>query len=634
MKRLVIGVIGHVDHGKTALVRALTGTETDRLPEERRRGISIALGFAVLAVPGGEIDLVDMPGHERFVRTMVSGATGIGAALLVVAANEGVMPQTREHVAIAGLLGVKRVLVAVTKADLAEPGPAGVAAAALARDAGLEVTGMMPVAALTGGGLEALREGLSHLLAVAEPPVETGLAFLAIDRAFSVPGHGTVVTGTLRGGAMAVGDALEIRPGGVAVRVRGLQVHSAKVTRAAPGQRVAVNLRGVDADTVGRGVALAMPGMVGEGAWLSVMFDATAPLRNGAVLHVLLGTAEIEARLRLLDRDELLANDSAPAQLRCRMPVSIPARSRFIVRVPSPAITVGGGMVLDPDATRLRRHATPAIAWLRALAEGTDIAAQELVRAGAQGVALARLQRLTGLAPDRVVAGLCGAVIAGPLVVTTGALAEVEAAIRRILQAEPDGLSRDALSARLPGVSGAVLDHLLPSLRAQRSDPGTPRARVAPGLLRPSARNDGIRQTNGRIALVRPEQELDHAVADAARASALADTLRRAGLQTPDPTTLDHSTKRTLDRLVRDGVVLRLHDKVQKREVLFHRDAVEAARRVLAPLLGPPGLLVAEAGAALGVSRKYSVPLLEYLDATGFTRRVGDRRVARQPPPS
>jgi len=228
MRRLVMGVIGHVDHGKTALVRALTGTETDRLPEERQRGISIALGFAVLALEDAEVDLVDMPGHERFVRTMVSGATGIGAALLVVAANEGVMPQTREHVDIAGLLGVRRAVIAISKAELVSPDQAAAVcreAAKLAAAAGLQAGAPVPVSALTGQGLDTLTGAIAALLNSTALPEDAGLPWLPIDRAFSVSGHGTVVTGTLRRGTLTVGDEIEILPGGTPARVRELQVH-------------------------------------------------------------------------------------------------------------------------------------------------------------------------------------------------------------------------------------------------------------------------------------------------------------------------------------------------------------------------------------------------------------------------
>src|SRR4051794_9506987 len=282
MRRLVVGVIGHVDHGKSALVRALTGIDTDRLPEEKRRGISIALGFAHVTADGVALDLIDMPGHERFVRTMIAGATGIHAVLLVVAANEGTKPQTREHVDIAGLLGLRQAVIAVTKTA---PAPAeqceaiASEAAALVTRAGLQAGRPVHTAALHGHGIDALRTALAAI--EAESPAANGIAFLPIDRAFSVAGHGTVVTGTLRGGAMGQGDPLELLPERRPARVRALQVHGARVTTALPGQRVAVNLREIQPDEVPRGAALAAAGLLTPSSWLTVQLravDSAPPL--------------------------------------------------------------------------------------------------------------------------------------------------------------------------------------------------------------------------------------------------------------------------------------------------------------------------------------------------------------------
>ena len=268
-------MIGHVDHGKTALVRALTGTETDRLAEERRRGISIVLGFAYLEVPGrGVLDLVDVPGHERFVRAMVAGATGIGAVLLVVAANEGARPQTLEHLAIARLLGVRRGVVAVTKADLVSPEEAEAAATAAGRLAaevgGLSGARVVLTSAVTGRGVGELRAALADLLASTPEPEDEGFFHLPVDRAFAVAGFGAVVTGTLRRGTIAAGDEVELLPAGLRARVRGLQVHGLPVERAGPGRRVAVNLRGLKAADLSPGWSLATPGMVARARWLDV----------------------------------------------------------------------------------------------------------------------------------------------------------------------------------------------------------------------------------------------------------------------------------------------------------------------------------------------------------------------------
>jgi selenocysteine-specific elongation factor len=616
--RLLLGVIGHVDHGKTALVRALTGMETDRLPEEKRRGISIALGFAHLALSGAVADLIDMPGHERFVRTMISGATGIDAVLLVVSAAEGIKPQTREHVDIAGLLGVRQAVVAVSKTDLVSPAQArsvGREAAALARAAGMTVGPPVLTSAVTGAGLDGVRDAIGAVLLSASDMSEVGFPYLPIDRAFSLAGHGTVVTGTLRRGSISVGNELVAIPSGETVRVRGLQVHGTSVATASPGQRVAVNLRGTELTSVPRGSALSLGGLLGPSAWISVQLRSvtTAPvLPTGALLRCLFGTEEMESRLRLLDRDALQPGDTAPAQLHCASPVWVPARETFILRQLSPPATVAGGVVLDPETVRHRRHAPGVLARLHALATATaaDIVQQETERAGEAGIALTRLARIAGVAPARAAALLPGAVLLRGQAVMPEALDAVAARLPRALQAHPDGLSREALGRLLPGVGAAVLDEAATRL----------------------ARSGVLRQERGLIRVYQATRERSQADADTALAIVMMDALRKAGLTPPDPGTLapDPRAKRLLDRLVREGAVVRTTDRVQKRDIFFHPDAVEAARRRLAPLLTEPGLLVKEAGEALGISRKFSVPLLEHLDAIRFTRRVADRRVLAQ----
>ncbi len=645
MTRRLLGVIGHVDHGKTALVRALTGIETDRLPEEKRRGISIALGFAHFVAGDATVDLIDMPGHERFVRTMVSGATGIGAVLLVVAANEGIQAQTVEHIEIAALLGLRQTVLAVTKRDLATPERLAEVtrdSLALARSAGLEVAETVAVSAVRGDGVEALRAALARLPGA--DAREWGYPWLPVDRAFSIAGHGTVVTGTLRRGAIASGDELVLSPSGEAVRVRGLQVHGAKVASAGVGQRVAVNLRAVSTGETARGVALTRPGALPPASWLSVRLravpSAAGPLRDGARLRLLAGTLEVEASLRLLDRHELAPGETASAQLHCAEPVAVPAREAFILRSPSPARTVAGGVVLDPQASRLRRRDPAALERLERLAAETPerLVAREVADAGAAGRPVLALARLSGLSPDRVAAtlsdkasgdkalgdkaagpqgpasaGTGAVVIARGVAVARAALDAVGARVPALLAEAPDGMARERLLAALPGVSGPVLEESLSRLAAS-------------GVLR---------LAGGLVAPVRAAFERDRADRDRVGAAALAERVRQAGLSAPDTRDFaaDPVLRRLADRLVREGVLVRASDRVQKRELLFHRDTVEAARLRLAPLLAEgAGLLVSDAGAALGVSRKFSVPLLEHFDQIGFTRRVADRRQLAQRP--
>ena len=613
MIRGVFGVIGHVDHGKTALVRALTGIETDRLPEERRRGISIALGFAHLPIGDAVIDLIDMPGHESFVRTMVAGATGIDAALLVVGANEGIRPQTVEHAEIAGLLGLRRAVIAVSKCDLvpAEAAQAVAAeAAALLHRVGLAAGPPAFVSALDGSGLADLRAALMGAITGSPLPRAEGVAVLPIDRVFSVAGHGTVVTGTLRGAAVTPGDTLTLWPGERAVRVRGTQVHGARVSRAMPGERVALNLRDVALDQVRPGSVLAAPGALSESRWLSVTLRAipgAPPLANAARLRALLGTADVGVRLRLLDRDALEPGETCLAQLHCAHPIAVPARERVILRLPSPARTVAGGVVIEPETVRLRRRNPAVLAWFERLVPLTPaaIVAAASERAGAAGTSVQHLARAGALPPARVAALLAGAafVARDGLVVSRPALDALLGRIRELVTPEPR--TREQLAEALPGVGRAVLEVALSQL-------------LAAGTLG---------EAQGRIGERRAGAEQDRARAEAALRAELAEALRRGGLAPPDmPAGAEQ--KRALDRLIREGTVVRAPDPAQKRVVLFHRDAIDDARRRLMPLLAqPPGMLVSDVGAALGISRKFSVPLLEHLDQIRFTRRIRDRRL-------
>ncbi len=614
-------MIGHVDHGKTALVRALTGMETDRLPDEQRRGISIALGFAHLSTDGHDIDLIDMPGHERFVRTMVSGATGVGAVVVVVAANEGIKPQTIEHIDIAALLGVRRAAPVITKADLVSPDAAiarGEEVERLLTAYGFESERPVITSATTGAGLEALRGTLARL-AQATPPPDDGFPYLPIDRVFSITGHGTVATGTLRRGPLGVDDTLVIAPGETPVRIRGLQVHGRAVETAWPGQRVAVNLRGIPQDAVARGLALAPPDLLSSSSWLSVEVSCVASgpaLKTNARLRLLFGATDVEVRLRLLDRQTLEPGARAVAQLHAVTRLSAPARERFILRLPSPAQTVAGGVVLDPDARRLRRG-DPALSadlepWIGATPE--EIIAAAIASSDRTGVTLTRLARVSGLSQTRVEAALAaaGAVRTGARALSRHAFDALVADVLRLMveqaETQPNGLARRRLGLLTPGVGAEPLDAAIAAL-------------VAAGRLR---------QDGGAVRLApRAADEQARARQDEAMAARLGEAFRVAAFTPPD-TAVAASTpaaKRGLDRLLRDGVIVRTYDRVQKRELLFHRDTIAEARQRLTPLLAEPGLLVKDAGAVLGISRKYSVPLLEYLDTIQFTQRVGDRRI-------
>ena len=412
-------------------------------------------------------------------------------------------------------------------------------------------------------GIGELRQALRALAEHQHSRPADGSTWLPIDRAFAISGHGPVVTGTLRGAPLSPGDALELLPSRRKVRVRALQVHGAAITSAEPGQRVAVNLRGVEMGQLARGMALAAAGALEAADWLTLALRSVpgAPLlKNGARMRALFGTQEAEARLRLLDRDVLEPGASCFAQLRLASPAAIPAGEHVILRRASPALTLAGGRVLEPEAHRLRRNDGTVLDWLELLRDGSpeEVIAAEVTRAGEAGTTVQSLARLTALAPARV---------------------------EELLRALPVAVSR----------AGAV-------------EP------------------QEAAQSRKRLAL-RPDPEC--AREDAERATKIAETLRLAGLTPPLPKQIvvDACAHRAVEMLLRDGTLIRAVDRDKGKELLFHRDAIAGARAVLAPLLAE-GMLVSEIAAALGISRKFCMPLLGHLDTIRFTRREGDRRLA------
>lgn len=617
MRHALVGVLGHVDHGKTALVRALTGTETDRLPEERARGISIVLGFARLGAPcGAELDLVDVPGHERFVRAMIAGATAMRGALLAVDAAEGVRAQTVEHAEIAATLGIRRGIVAVTRADRTTPeqvARAAEEARALTRRLGLGDWPVLPTSALTGQGVPELAAALGTLAGTPEPDVEG--SWMPLDRAFSLPGAGTVVTGALRRGVLRLGEEVEILPGRRPARIRGLQMRGRAVAEAVAGRRVAVALRGVERGAVAPGNALAAPRLLAVATRLDVrltlLASAQRPLARGEALRLLLGTAEVSARLHLLDREAVAPGEAAVAQLRLDAPLAAPVREPFVLRLASPARTVGGGVVLDPDPPRRRVRDAPLLAAMAA-ADASGAAALRLREAGIAGLRADTLARLAGATAARPEA-LEGVRLAGGLVLHRD---EAAAAERTLLAAVEAAQRCDPTGAG-------------PDLRALR--PALPASTPLEGLVARLVAAGALLLEGGRLR----RQGLDAAAllsdADRALLAAVEGAFRAALLAPPDAEAVVGGCRRrtaALHHLLRAGVLVRAPDAVQKREIVFHRAALDAARRAIRVHFAtrPDGFAAGECGRLLGISRRYAIPLLERLDAERFTRRAGDRR--------
>ena len=625
MNHLSVGVAGHIDHGKTALVRALTGTETDRLREEQERGMTIVLGFAHLAVPGGEIDFIDVPGHEKFVKTMIAGATGIDTALLVIAANERVKPQTAEHVALMGLLGVRRGLVAVTKSDLVpdadERGRVLDDLRGFLRDTFLRDAPLLLVSAQTGEGLEALQNALESELAQAEAPDDSSGFTLPIDRAFTLTGQGTIVTGTLRRGTLRTGQTVEILPHGSRAEVRALQVHGQAVAAAAPGWRTAVNLRGIRKEDIRPGDMLAAPGSLRPtrmvDAALTLLPSAAKALKRGAAVMLHHGTAETAARVYPLGQAEIVPGSTAFVQMRLGQDAALAFNEPFVVRLPSPPETVGGGRIVDPYPLKHSQADDVLLAHVQTLASGApaERLAAKLKEAGPAGRDPQQLRGDLGLPDDLPMHAL-------PVMYCTPSLV-----LHRAVW--------DALTAQ---ICEAVAEfHLKYPLR--RGMPAEEGRRRLPPALKPQAYTallralteahaletaDGLVRTPGYA----PEAALSGVERGIARE--IESQFEEGGLKPPE---LDAVLKRDRRRkslyyyLVEAGALVPMTDRTSNRTVVFHQSAIDALGPLLqAALTERGGLRVSELNQILGTTRKFSVPLLEHLDSIGLTRRDGDLR--------
>lgn len=632
MKHLIIGTAGHVDHGKTALIRALTGQETDRLPEEKARGISIDIGFAHFRLPSGRrAAVVDVPGHERFIKNMLAGATGVDLVLLVVAADEGVMPQTVEHLDILRLLDVRKGLIALTKADLVDEDWLALVREDVRRAVAgtfLETSPTVAVSSVTGQGLDELRRLLDDLLQETESRDTAGLSRLPIDRVFTRTGFGTVVTGTLVSGAIRVEDRLEVLPLGLPVRVRGLQVHGEVVERAEAGQRLAVNLTGVEKEELARGHVLTAPGVLQPtqslAASLYLLASWGRPFKSGARVHLHTGTAEVLARVNLLDRDELLPGQTSYVQLRTEEPVVVGRGDRYILRSYSPMRTLGGGVVADPHG-RYKRGQAGASSELEARLQGDrgEVILQALPKSGLAPQSTGDVARLLSWPEDQAAAALRELTETRQVVTLSGADEERywHPDAYRDLQGQVRG-QLQAFYKTSPLRWGAPKEELRRRLMP-KADP-----RLW-NLVLARLQQDGVVEADrDRVALAGRTVELTPAQTGAAQALAgryrdgrfspplVREALEGLALKGP-------AADELLQYLVDQGLLVKVGE-----DLYFHRDVLEEARQRLAGYFTDHDRLgMGEFRDLLGTTRKYAVPLLEYFDSTRFTRRLGDDRV-------
>ena len=609
-------VIGHVDHGKTALVRALTGMETDRLAEEKARGLSIALGFAHCEMAGGTLDLIDAPGHEDFIRTMVSGASGAQGAMLVVSAVEGVAAQTREHVQIARLLQVPVAVVAVTKVDLIPEATLPARLAEIADTLAAQgVTGaeLVPCSAPAAGGTDHLRQVLARRFNALPARAAPMGAFLPVDRAFTLAGRGTVVTGTLLGGALAVGAALTVQPSGAATVVRGLQARGAARERVTAGERVAVNLRGIALEDIARGDVICTGG---QGAtlcmdvWLTVSDTAPRPVKHMQDLRVLWGTAHEVATLRLMGGGQIAPGGAGLGQLRFKRPVVAFAGQAAVLRQLSPAATLAGAVILDPQATAVGAGDRRRLAVMQAAQQQDGTALAAALCAQGRGVALwSDLVRLARC--DATAALPTGVVRLSPEhIALADDLATVQTAVVATLQ---------RFHTDHPIKQGAALSML------QRV---TPLRGLVPFAQAELVRGGEVVLRDGLVSLARHDPFAALAPQQLARLTEIEESMRAGGTSPPDVRQFDAPEDADLIALmVAQGRLVSLANIALKQQVVFHAATIGQAQRSLAAIFPlPTAFTTSEARTALGTSRKFIVPLLEHLDALGMTLRDGDTR--------
>jgi len=628
MKSVIVGTAGHIDHGKTALVKALTGIDADRLEEEKRRGITIDIGFAHFELPAPDgstirLGFVDVPGHERFVRNMLAGVGGIDLVLLVIAADEGIKPQTREHFDICRLLAIRRGITVLTKSDAVDAETLEVVRLEVedyVRGSFLDAaeSPMVAVSSLTGAGLDELKSALSRVASEVAAKNSAALARLPIDRVFTMKGFGTVVTGTLVAGTIHKEEELEVFPAGKRVRIRGVQVHGSPAESAAAGQRTALNLAGLSTEDLARGMTLATADTfrsTSRADALLTLLPSAKPFKDGARVHFHAYTSEMIAEVRLYGAKQLKPGGESYAQLRFAEPMLLLPGDRFIVRQFSPVLTIGGGVVLDASPAPRKQRAEDVTAFLKIMRSGSpvQVLAARVARRGAIGLRLddipgemnIRQEQATKLA-DAAELVWCNQVLVAPAAFAE-AKADVLQALKKFHDANPlvAGISKEELRDRVnlgPEVFYGVLAKLAEEKKLE----------VAGELV----------HLPGRGVVMKDEEAESKKIIEQAFAS--------AGLKVPSLKEVLAGLK--VDKIRAQKIVtLLLRDKVLikiSEELVFHQSALADLRQRIAALkASAPKIDVARFKDITGISRKYAIPLLEYLDRERVTRRVGDERV-------
>jgi len=633
MKQIILGTAGHIDHGKTALVKALTGIDTDRLKEEKLRGITIELGFAHLMLPSGiTIGIVDVPGHERFVKNMVAGATGIDLVALIIAADEGVMPQTREHLEICSLLNIKYGLVIITKIDLTDKEWLGLVKDDLSsflEGTFLQDAPVVEVSSETGEGIKELLKILDELTQnIPERPV--GIFFrLPVDRVFTMRGFGTVVTGTTISGSIEVGREVTIYPKGIESKIRGIQVHHQDVPSVRAGSRTAINLQGVEKEVITKGEVVAEKDSLKPTYMVDTVLEYLESnpkkLQNRKRVRFHCGSAEIIATVILLDRDDLSPGDTCFAQFRLEKPTVVLSKDRFVIRSYSPIRTIGGGYILNPLPSKKKRFSKGALHVLNVLKEGSDreIVEQYIKMSQMQGISIIELSFFANLGRDdlyEIVNGL----------ISDNDIIRYDTEKERFIHAEFYNKAKEEVVTiledyhrRFPLKTGLVKEEL----RSRMA--GNVKEKLFNRLLNDLIRDkiivrekDIIRAKDHTISLRKDQEEVRTQIYQIYLKSALEppyfkdlgnDILKGGG-------------RDLLEIMVKDGTLIKV-----KEDLYFHKEAIDELKRSLVDFLKEKGQITTpELKNLTRVSRKYTIPLIEYFDKIQLTVRIGDKRILRK----
>ncbi|MCX8116331.1 MAG: selenocysteine-specific translation elongation factor [Desulfobacterota bacterium] len=633
MKHVILGTAGHIDHGKTSLVKALTGVDTDRLKEEKERGITIELGFTFLDLPSGiRLGIIDVPGHERFVKHMVAGAWGIDLVALVIAADEGVMPQTREHLDICRLLRVKKGLIVLSKIDLVDPELMEIVREEISdvvKGTFLEGAPILPVSSVTGEGLPLLISVLDELAKGVEERPADGLFRLPVDRVFVMKGFGTVVTGTVVSGNILLGETVEILPLGKEAKVRTIQVHNQPTEKAEAGQRAAINLQGLEASEINRGDVLVRPKTLDTTRTVDVYLEhlpnATKPLKHRTTLRFHIGTNLATATIYLMDREELPPGEATFAQLRLDRPIVALPQDRFVIRGSSAIQTCGGGVILDNHPEKHKRFSGSVIADFTLLKDGQpeEVLRFYLERAGEGGIALEDLQKRVSLPPRKVQELLKTLVDRGELLLIDPEkfkvidLRHYQGLQKMVLDQLKDfhqrfpmkiGLAKEELRTKLPPTVDVRLFQILLNelIRTQRI----------------TLEKDKIRLAGHRVS----------AVDDRGLVQRVEGAVLKGGLQPPSPRELaelwsleEKEVLEVFERLSHEGTLVKIRSGIY-----FHRQPFENLKENLVQFLKEhKEITTPQFKEMAGASRKFVIPLIEYFDQTKLTLRLGDKRVLR-----